>query len=112
MPLGDATMQLSRFMFFAALTVIGELPLVAQTAGARGVPAPQGADPKDVGSVDAIISALYDANSLLLSPRRDEARFRSLFVAGARMMPAVGMADGSASLGIRSVDEYIRRVPT
>jgi len=109
-PVECLPMQLRQFVFAVALAAIGGVPLSAQTVGAPGVSGARGANPKDVESVDAIISALYDANSLLLSPGRDTARFRSLFLAGARLMPVISMPAGAPILATRSIDDYIHGV--
>ncbi len=45
------------------------------------------ADPADVGSIDAIITALYDVISGPVGEMRDRGRFLSLFVEGARLIP-------------------------
>jgi hypothetical protein len=66
------------------------------------------ADVKDVGSVDAIIAALYDANTILVDRKRDADRFRSLFVPGARLMPTFRPSNGKGVIGIQTVDDYVR----
>ncbi len=55
-------------------------------AGGQGsaTPAPR---PDDVGSVDAIIAAVYDVISGPSGQKRDWERMRSLFAPGARLMP-------------------------
>jgi hypothetical protein len=72
--------------------------------------APQAAAarPADVGSIDAILLALYDVISGPPGPR-DWQRFRSLFAAGARLMPTRPRADGGAELLILDVEGYISR---
>jgi hypothetical protein len=67
------------------------------------------ADPKDVASVDAIVAALYDANTILVDQKRDADRFRSLFVPGARLMPTFRPLNGKAVIGIQTVDDYVQR---
>jgi hypothetical protein len=47
------------------------------------------ANPSDVGSIDAILHAAYDTISGPAGQQRDWKRFRSLFVAGARLIPVV-----------------------
>ena len=66
------------------------------------------ARPSDVASVDSIIAALYDANTIMVDQKRDVDRFRSLFVPGARLMPTVRGPNGSI-LRIQSVDDYVRQ---
>ena len=56
----------------------------------------------DVGSVDAIIAALYESISGEKGEARDYDRLRGLFAADARMMKL-----DADSLRTRSVDDYI-----
>lgn len=86
--------------------------LVLSTAGLRAQQSPQAvstspaAAPNDVKSADAILKALYDANSVMVDQKRDADRFRSLFAPNARMISTVhGIA--SAVMKARSVDEYV-----
>lgn len=65
------------------------------------------ADPADVGSVDAILAALYDVISGPAG-ERDWDRFRSLFVPGARLIPSVPDSAG-ASVRVMSVEDYVER---
>jgi hypothetical protein len=66
-------------------------------------------NPTDVASVDAIIAALYDANTNLVDPKRDADRYRSLFVPGARLMPTSRTPNGKGTIAIETVDDYVRR---
>ena len=66
------------------------------------------ADPKDVASADAIVAALYDANTVLVDQKRGADRFRSLFVPGARLMPTFRGPNGPAMIRIQTVDDYVR----
>lgn len=77
----------------------------ASTAGQNAV-APRAAD---VASADAIIAALYDANTVMVDQKRDADRFRSLFVDGARLMPTVSLPNGSNTIRVSTVEEYISR---
>jgi hypothetical protein len=67
------------------------------------------ARPSDVASVDAIIAALYDANTILVDQKRDADRFRSLFVPGARLMPTAGSGTGNRVIRIQTVEDYVRQ---
>lgn len=67
------------------------------------------ARPSDVASVDAIIAALYDANTTMVDQKRDADRFRSLFVSGARLMPTAGGATGMRVIRIQTVEDYVRQ---
>jgi hypothetical protein len=66
------------------------------------------ADPRDVASAEAIIAALYDANTVLVDQKRGADRFRSLFVPGARLMPTFRGANGPGVIRIQTVDDYVR----
>lgn len=66
------------------------------------------ADPADVGSIDAIIAALYDVISGPAGAKRDWDRLRSLFIPGARLMPVRTPAGEAATAVLLSVDDYIR----
>lgn len=78
-------------------------------------------NPADVGSVDAILAALYDTISGPAGKARDWDRLRSLFIPGARMMPTspvrpAGTApdapltgDESYATHVYDVDGYIER---
>lgn len=72
----------------------------APTAATAQQPA---ADPDDVASIDAIITAVYDVISGDAGVARDWDRFRSLFVSGATLSP-VGRPGGGTT--------YARRVIT
>lgn len=69
---------------------------------------PRAARADDVKSMDAVISAAYDSISGPAGQKRDWDRFRSLFVPGARLIPAVA-ASGGATARVFSVDDYIQR---
>jgi hypothetical protein len=60
----------------------------------------------DVGSLEAILAALYDTIS---GPRghRDWERLRGLFLPGARLIPSGRKQDGSIIARVLSVDEFI-----
>jgi hypothetical protein len=77
--------------------------------GAQAVPpyaAGPAADPKDVSSLDAILGAVYDVISGPPGTARNWDRFRSLFVAGARLVPTGIGADKTARLRVLTPDEY------
>jgi len=93
------------------------LPSAAQQADSTA-PAPPGtpsavpagppaAAPADVASMDAIVTAVYDAISGPPGGRNWD-RFRSLFVPGARLIPAVPDSSGGARAGVLSVEDYIK----
>ena len=69
------------------------------------------ADPNDVASIDAIVTATYDGISGPARKKRDWDRERSLFYPGARLIPTAkpGANDGLAPQ-ILDVDGFIARV--
>ena len=93
------------------VTILGLSPssrLTSQSIPNATSTATVAAHPQDVASADAIITALYDANTILVDRKRDADRFRSLFVPGARLMPTFRPANGRAVIGIETVDDYVR----
>ena len=80
--------------------------------GLQPIPAPAAAaasdhaDPKDVASANAIVAALYDVISGPAGQPRDWDRFRSLFVADARLIPTGAGADGKGHIRAMTPDEY------
>jgi len=74
---------------------------------------PPSANPADVNSIDAIISAAYDVISGPAGKKRDWDRERSLFTPGARLIPTAtvaGKADVDLAPLILDVEGYIARV--
>lgn len=65
------------------------------------------ADPNDVKSADAIIAALYEANSIMVDQKRGADRFRSLYTPDAR---AISASHGlkSTSMMTRTIDDYVK----
>jgi hypothetical protein len=60
--------------------------------------------------MESIIDALYDVISGPAGQRRDWDRMRSLFVPGARLIPAVYRPDSVPTLRTWTVDQYITTV--
>ncbi len=81
---------------------------VSPAATAAAPPPP--ANPADVGSIDAILGALYDVISGPAGQTRKWARMRSLFVPGARLVPTGRRPDGTRRITVWTVDEYINTV--
>lgn len=65
------------------------------------------ADPADVQSIDAIITALYDVISGDAGVKRDWDRFHSLFIPGARLIPTGRRPDGSGGHRVLTPQQYI-----
>src|SRR5262249_6377487 len=80
---------------------------------AAAAAAPPAARAGDVGSLDAILAALYDSISGPPGPR-DGDRIRSLFHPGARLIPcgttAQDKARGLPSCRVLSVDEFLKAI--
>lgn len=72
-------------------------------------PTPRAANPADVGSIDAIIAAVYDVISGPAGKKRDWDRMRSLFAPGARLIPTGPNQAGGYGSRVLSVDDYITR---
>ncbi len=86
-------------------------PLVGSIAGHPGWPA---ARPEDVKSPEAILNAVYDVISGGKGQARDWNRMRSLFIPGARLIPAIPVAataDQPAHVDavLLTIDDYIAR---
>ena len=78
----------------------------AQATNPVATPIPA-ANPADVQSIDAIITALYDVISGPVGQKRDWNRMRSLFVPGARLMPVGPRQAGGVAIRLMEVNDYI-----
>lgn len=65
------------------------------------------ADPKDVGSLDGIIAALYDVISGPAGQKRNWDRMRTLFLPEGRLISTGRRADGKAGKRVMDVEGYI-----
>ena len=97
---------MSRLLAIAVVLTL-TTPLAAQTVTPTGGSVPA-ADAADVKSVDAIITALYDVISGPAGQARDWDRFRSLFVADAKLIPT-GVRRGQTKTTARlmTIEDYI-----
>src|SRR5262245_22063633 len=95
-------------VLLASLTVLPVSQATAQSNPSATAAATVAARPSDVASVDAIIAALYDANTILVDQKRDADRFRSLFLPGARLMPTAGSGNNRV-IRIQTVEDYVRQ---
>jgi hypothetical protein len=65
---------------------------------------------EDVGSIEAIVSAVYDVISGPKGQPRDWGRMRSLFAPGARLIPCLPKGDdGRVAIRMMSLEDYISR---
>jgi len=76
---------------------------------ASATPATPPANPADVGSMDAIIAAVYDVISGPAGKKRDWDRMRSLFFPGARLIPTGPRPNGGYGSRALTVDDYVSR---
>ncbi len=100
----------------ALVLVAAVIPIHAQEkpkdetapAAPAPAPAPPPANPADVASPDAIMAATYDVISGPPGQQRDWNRFKSLFVPGARLIPAGPEKDGTLRTRVISPEEYAK----
>jgi len=93
---------------FAASQSSAQESAKTQATGQSVSEATPAANPADVSSPDALISAMYDVISGPATQKRDWNRFRSLFIPGARLIPADRAKDGSYSVRPLSPDEFVQ----
>ena len=101
-------MKLGTCIVLAMFSLSSASRLAAQSIPNATSRATVAAEPSDVASADAIIAALYDANSIMVDQKRGADRFRSLFVPGARLMPTVRLPTGQSAIAIQTVDDYVQ----
>lgn len=96
--------------FLVLATAFAAILPAAPGLAAQDAPAPPAADPADVASVDAILTAVYDVISGPAGEARDWDRFRSLFLEGARLIPT-GPQQGGTGFGhtVITPEEYVTR---
>jgi hypothetical protein len=109
-----------RLLLISSLTILSAASALAQTEKATPTPTPmnksQGteittpaANPADVGSIDAIIAAVYDVISGPAGKKRDWDRMRSLFMPGARLIPTGPRQAGGYGSRALTVEDYVTR---
>jgi hypothetical protein len=96
------TQDLLRSVVLAAALVSASAPAWAQTGA--GTPT---AKPADVATPDAIIAATYASISGPAGQPRDWARFRSLLIPGARLVPSMRRTPDATTPVVWSAEEYI-----
>jgi hypothetical protein len=80
---------------------------VSFAAWAQTAPGTTAAKPADVATPDAIIDAVYASISGPAGQPRDWARFRSLLIPGARLIPSARRTPGTTTPVVWSAAEYI-----
>lgn len=99
-------MRPTRARLSALLTAV---TILAGPLATRAAAQPAPANPADVASIDAILTALYDVISGPAGQARDWARFHSLFAEGARLIPTGQRPDGSRVMMVWTPQEYVER---
>jgi len=88
-------------------------PQPSPTPSQQSQPAPSPstpvANPADVGSMDAILAAVYDVISGPAGKKRDWDRMRSLFIPGARLIPTGPRPGNAYGSRVLSVEDYVTR---
>ena len=104
-------MATPRLAIATALTLALAAATVPVSAQAPAADKPGvAADPADFGSIDAIITAVYDVISGEAGEERDWNRFRSLFDTEARLIPTAPAQDEAEfSAQMWGVEDYIER---
>ena len=96
------TQDLLRTFVLTAALLSASIAARAQTA-----PATPAAKPADVATPDAVIDAVYASISGPAGQPRDWARFRSLLIPGARLIPSARRIPGTTTPVVWSAEEYI-----
>lgn len=97
----------------AAAALVSLAALAAGLAGPPAVLAQEAervADPADVESIDAIMTAVYDVISGEAGEARDWDRFTSLFIPEARLIPSGRNPQGEHRYAVWSPEEYVETV--
>ena len=111
---------MNRLLLISLITIFSVGSTMAQTEKATPSPTPMpipqsgeatalAANPADVGSIDAIITAVYDVISGPAGKKRDWDRMRSLFMPGARLIPTGPRPGGGYGSRALTVEDYVTR---
>ena len=107
------TLRLVVFAGTVGLAALASVPATGQAqSSAANVTVAESwpdADPEDVASVDALVTALYDVISGPAGEARDWDRFKSLFVPQARLIPTGKGPNGQIGHIFLSPDDYVSR---
>jgi len=103
-------MATPRLAIATALTLALAAATVPVSAQAPAADTPGvAADPADVGSIDAIITAVYDVISGEAGEERDWNRWHSLFAEGATLSAVVAAPDGTVRRVVMTPQTWIDR---
>ena len=109
---------MNRLILISLMVILSSVSSLAQTEQATPSPTPKpqsteatapAANPADVGSIDAIIAAVYDVISGPAGKKRDWDRMRSLFMPGARLIPTGPRPSGGYGSRALTVEDYVTR---
>lgn len=109
---------MNRLVLISLMIILSSVSSLAQTEQATPSPTPKpqsteatapAANPADVGSIDAIIAAVYDVISGPAGKKRDWDRMRSLFMPGARLIPTGPRPSGGYGSRALTVEDYVTR---
>jgi hypothetical protein len=84
-------------------------PMPNQQSQPAPTPSTPAANPADVASIDAILTAVYDVISGPAGKKRDWDRMRSLFIPGARLIPTGPRPGGVYGSRVLTVEDYVTR---
>ena len=99
---------MKKLTLLIAILVSLSISSLAQAA-ATTAPVAKEADPKDVGSLDAIMKAVYDVISGDAGKARDWDRFRTLFHKDARLIPSGKNAQtGVIGARVLTPEDYVK----
>jgi hypothetical protein len=102
----EATMTRAQNLLRAFVAAAALLSMPAMASGQAGAGA-SAAKAADVATPDAIIDAVYASISGPAGQPRDWARFRSLLIPGARLIPSARRTPGATTPVVWSAEEYI-----
>lgn len=111
---------MNRLLLISLITILSAVAISAQTEKATPSPSPinktpsveattPAANPADVGSIEAIVAAVYDVISGPAGKKRDWDRMRSLFIPGARLIPTGPRPTGGYGSRVLTVEDYVTR---
>ena len=92
---------------FTTFVLAAAMLSVSAVTQAQTAAAPTAARPADVATPDAIIDAVYASISGPAGQPRDWARFRSLLIPGARLIPAARRTPGATTPVVWTAEEYV-----